>query len=79
MVTDGSKQSLSSLFEVLMIFCKATGMKINEDKSALYISNLDESEVVTLRNTFAFSVNNIEFGMKYLGFHLKPCSYLLKD
>ena len=46
MVTDGSEQSLSSLFEVLMIFCKASGMKINEDKSALYVSNLDESEVI---------------------------------
>ena len=24
-------------------------------------------------------MNNIEFGMKYLEIHLKPCSYLLKD
>ena len=79
MVTDGTEQYLSSLVEVLLIFCKASGMKINEDKSALYVSNLDESEVITLQNIFAFSVNNIELGMKYLGFHLKPCSYLLKD
>ena len=79
MVTDGTEQYLSSLFEVLMIFCKASSMKINEDKSALSVSNLDESEVFTLQNIFAFYVNKIEFGMKYLGFHLKPCSYLLKD
>ena len=72
MVTDGSEQSLSSLFEVLMIFCKASGMNTNEHKYALYVSNLDESEVITLQNIFSFSVNNIEFGMKYLGFHLKP-------
>ena len=48
MVTDGSKQSLSSLFEVLMIFCKASSMKINEDKYALFLSNLDEYKVITL-------------------------------
>ena len=47
-IIDGTKQSLSSLFEVLLNFCKASGMKINEDKSSLYVSNLDESEVISL-------------------------------
>ena len=28
MVNDGSEQSLSTLYEILMIFCKASGMKI---------------------------------------------------
>ena len=36
MVNNGSKQSLSTLYEILMIFCKASGMKINDDKSSLF-------------------------------------------
>ena len=32
MVSNGSKQSLSTLYEVLQIFCKASRMLINEDK-----------------------------------------------
>ena len=79
MVTNGTEQSLSSLFEVLLIFCKASGMKINGDKSALYFSNLDETEIITIHNIFAFSVVKIENGMNYLGFQLKCCRYLLKD
>ena len=32
-ILDGSEQSLSTLYEVLLIFCKASGMLINGDKS----------------------------------------------
>ena len=73
MVIDGSEQYLSSLYEVLLVFYKAFGMQINEDKSAMYYSGLDESELITLHNIFYFSVVKLENGMKYIGFHLKPC------
>ena len=62
-----------------MVFCKEYGMVINEDKSSFYCSGLDESELISLNNVFSFFVDKIESGMKYLGFHLKPCRYLLKD
>ena len=55
------------------------GMQINEEKSTLYHYGLDEYEIITLHNIFSFSVVKLENGMKYLGFHLKPCRYLLKD
>ena len=38
MVSDGSEQSLSTLYEILQIFCKASGMMINVDKSTLLYS-----------------------------------------
>ena len=79
MVNDGSEQSLSTLYEILLIFCKASGMKINDNKSSLYYSCLEEFEVISLQNIFTFPVDSIGQGMKYLGFHLKPCRYLLKD
>ena len=79
LVSDGSEQSLSTLYEVLMVFCKASGMVINEDKSSFYYSGLELYELISLQNIFTFNVDKIEYGMKYLGFHLKPCRYLLKD
>ena len=48
MVFDGSDQSLSTLYEVLMVFYKASGMVINEDKSSFYYSGLNESELITI-------------------------------
>ena len=70
---DGSEQSLSTLYENLLHFCKASGMLINDNKSSLYFSCMEDSEVITLQNIFSFPVDKIENGMKYLGFHLKPC------
>ena len=79
MVTDGTEQSFSTLYEVFKVFCKPSGMNINEDKSALYFSNLDDTEIINIQNIFAFSVVKLENGMKYLDFHLKCCRYMLKD
>ena len=79
MVSNGSEQTLSTLYEVLQIFCKAFGMLINEDKSSLLHSGLEESELISLQNIFSFSVAKLKVGLKYLGFHLKPCRYLIKD
>ena len=64
------KKSLSSLYEILLIYYKASGMQNNEKKSALYHSGLDESEIISLQNIFSFLVLAIENGMKYLGFFL---------
>ena len=79
LVSDGSDRSLSTLYEVLLVFCKASGMIINEDKSSFYYSGMEESELISIQNIFSFNVDKIESGMKYLGFHLKPSRYLLKD
>ena len=79
MVSHGSNQSLSTLYEVLLIFCKASGMLISEDKSSILHFGLDDSELIYLQNIFSFSIAKLEVGLKYLGFHLKPCRYLLKD
>ena len=79
LVTDGSEQSLSTLYEVLMVFCLASGMIINEDKYSFYFSGMHDCELISIQNIFSFNVVNIEMGMKYLGFYLKPCRYLMKD
>ena len=78
MVSDGSEHSLSTLYDILQIFYKESGMLINDDKSSILHSGLDVPKLITVQNIFSFSVTKLEFGLKYLGFHLKPCRYLLK-
>ena len=79
MVSDGSEQSLSTLYDILQTFCKSSGMMINEDKSTLLHSKLDDAELITVQNIFCCTADKIEFGLKYLGFFLKPCRYYNKD
>ena len=66
------------LERIRKIYSNSYGMIINEDKSSFYYSGMEESELISIQNIFSFNVNKIESGMKYLGFHLKPCRYLLK-
>ena len=79
MISDGSEQSLSTLYEILRTFCKSSGMMINLDKSTLLHSRFDDAEMITVQNIFYFTADKIEIGLKYLGFFLKPCRYYSKD
>ena len=79
MVSNGSEQSLSILYEIMQTFCKAYGMLINVDKLALLYSRLDDVELITVQNIFCFNADKIEIGLKYLGFFLKTCRYYSKD
>ena len=63
MVNDGSEQSLSTLYGILMHFYKASGMQINDNKFSLYLSCMEDSEVITLQNIFSFPADRIEHGM----------------
>ena len=79
MITDGSAQSLSTLYGILMEFTKSSGMLIYEEKSSFYYFGLDDTELISLQNIFSYTVLKIDSGIKYLGFYLKPCRFLLKD
>ena len=52
MVSDGSEQSISILYEIMQTFCKASGMLINADKSALLYLGLDVVELIIVQNIF---------------------------
>ena len=79
MITDGFEQSLSFLYEILQFFCRASGMRINEEKSSLLHFGLDEYEIISIQNIFSFVVADLKARLKYLGFYLKPWRYILKD
>ena len=71
MITNGSAQYLSMLYELLMDFTKSLGMMINENKSSFYFFGLDESKLISLQNIFSYTLLKINSGMKYLGFFFK--------
>ena len=62
-----------------LLFCKATGMTLSEQKSTLTTFNLDEDIVRRLLTLVPFLVTPLDDGMKYLGFRLKPNCYKKED
>jgi hypothetical protein len=50
-------------------------MEINKQKSSINFSSLDEEEAIYIVERLPFQVLDIDEGLKYLGFLLKPNNY----
>ena len=72
---DGSRRSLHWLVEGIKLFHSATGMLINEGKSSVSWANLSLVEIRVLSSYFNFQCNELDAGVKYLGFFFKPNNY----
>lgn len=72
---NGSVRDLTSLNEVLNLFCRTTRMEINIEKYTISLSDctLQESQLAT--QYFPYQATNLMEGLKYLGFKLKPNGY----
>jgi hypothetical protein len=76
---NGKVGDVETLADILSLFRLATGMIINEQKSTISTSELDEEEKEVYRRLFPFTLQDISQGIKYLGFQLKPNSYKKED
>jgi hypothetical protein len=74
---EGSVQEFHMLKSILELFFLATSMLINMEKSNMIICYLREELLVHLDALLHFNRKSIEAGIKYLGFELKPCGYLV--
>lgn len=54
-------------------------MEVNERKSTISIMNLEDTELFHYCVLFPYEVKELDFGIKYLGFYLKPNSYKKSD
>jgi len=67
-----SVQELRKIKELLDLYCTATGMRINMNKSKMLISDLSEEVKSQADSMFLMSICDLDQLVKYLGFHLKP-------
>ena len=76
---DGTRQDIDKVVEGLNLVQVAAGMVVNIDKSTITCSNLTEKEIQRLANRLPYRTLDIDDGLKYLGFYLKPNAYLKAD
>ena len=75
----GTIRDVDTILDILVLFATATGMEINADKSTLSTHKLGAEESRHVSTTFPFQREDLDGGLKYLGFFLKPNDYLKKD
>lgn len=66
-------------YDIFDNFCKASGMLANHSKSCIYYEEDGEEMVESIGAIFSIRCAPLEMGFKYLGFHLKPNNYGIKD
>jgi hypothetical protein len=75
----GFVEEWNVLKQLLSIFCQASGMEINYQKPCFLYNNIEVELLVRLDEIFGIPIANIDHGMKYLGFLLKPNDYRVSD
>ena len=61
------------------LFHRASGMVINEAKLTIRWENMEDPEQCPMADFFNFQCWNVDEGVKYLGFFLKPNDYRKDD
>lgn len=65
--------------QILDIFYNATGMIISIPNSCIFHMNLTSSNCDRIGSLFPYDVKELEGGIKYLGYTLKPNAYSILD
>jgi hypothetical protein len=75
----GLRRDVEKLAIILDLFGKAMSMQINSRKSTLSTHNMEREEVEHYMDIFSFEQRELDEGLNYLGFHLKPNNYRKVD
>jgi hypothetical protein len=76
---DGNYKDWLEFKSILSLFCTTSGMEVNCNKSVFLAQNIDPSIKQRISSDFNIQFINLEEGMKYLGFFLKPNGYRVVD
>lgn len=72
-------EELREIHSILKLFCTTTSMKVNSKKSTINCSYLQDNIADSFVQLFLFSPVDLNEGLKYLGFYIKPNGYRSKD
>jgi hypothetical protein len=65
--------------EILHVFCRASGLVINVQKSIFLHSGVPSKNLQCLKDLLLYPCKELSLGFKYLGYLLKPGSYKTND
>jgi len=68
-----------TLFHILKTNSNATSLHMNLHKLIVYHDMCDTKVIDYIKGLFGIETEPMKFGMKYLGYHIKPCSYRNAD
>jgi hypothetical protein len=77
--SSGRPRDAETLAAILQLFRDATRMIINSQKSTLSLIGIDEATAALYKTLFPYPLQELQQGIKYLGFQLKANNYHKRD
>jgi hypothetical protein len=78
-MTKASLAEWEKIQSILQVFCRASGLIINNQKSIVLHAGVDTGSLQRIVDVLGYSVKDLNCGFKYLGYLMKPGSYKTMD
>jgi hypothetical protein len=78
-MTKSSLAEWEKIQKILQVFCLASGLVINIQKSTILHAGVDTGSLQRIVNALSYPCKDLSSGFKYLGYLLKPGSYKAMD
>jgi hypothetical protein len=57
--------------KIINLFCKASGLSVNQTKTTIHFEGLSEQELLPFKTILPYTFSDLSTGFKYLGYFLK--------
>jgi hypothetical protein len=78
-MTSATLSEWTKIYNLLNTFCSVSGLKINYQKSTFLALGAQDEFLTELKMLFVIDIQDLVDGFIYLGFHIKPISYIARD
>jgi hypothetical protein len=79
LMTNATLQEWKEIKCIIQLFCSASGLKVNLDKSTVHFSGLEEADLIPFKQLLPYKFTALDKGFKYLGYFLKAGHQKIED
>jgi hypothetical protein len=78
-MTNATLQEWLEIDRLIKLFCKASGLQVNDSKTTVLYEGLSEVDLTPFKSFLPYTFTDLAIGFKYLGYYLKTGVYKVDD
>jgi hypothetical protein len=78
-MTKATLQEWMEIDKIIKLFCKASGLMVNQSKTTVHFEGLSDAELAPFKMFLPYTFTDLSIGFKYLGYFLKTGAYKEDD
>jgi hypothetical protein len=78
-MTRATLQEWWEIDKIICLFCKASGLMVNQSKTIVHYAGLTDIELAPFKSVLPYTFSELSSGFKYLGYYLKTGAQKAED